>query len=235
MNLPTVLLLLALSCWCLWLLRAALALLDSCAAQRELQGLGVAWPPAVPLWCWLRFATSLAALLAALLLLQALGLLLLYVCLPLGSLAAWGGWRLPSLVLAQLARRRERRLSREVVALVERINVALLCSVDPVPAMHLALAHGGDQELRRLLPPLAASGMALQVTRRSARACKPGGSLARPAGVGTAELAMLYACAPPAVRAPPVSWRTSRAIIRRQSRSPKWRAMPAQGTWCSRT
>jgi hypothetical protein len=199
-SLPTALLLLALSCWCLWLLRAALALLESGVAQRELQGLGVAWPPAVPLWCWLRFATSLAAAMGALLLLQALGLPSPWLYLPLCSLAAWGGWRLPSLVLAQLARRRERRLSREVVALVDRITVALLCSIDPVPAMHLALAHGSDQELRRLLPPLAAGGAALHASRRAARARKPVGPSARSAIVATAELAMLYACAPPAVR-----------------------------------
>jgi hypothetical protein len=200
MNLPDLLLLLALTCWCLWLLRAALELMDSGVARRELQGIGVAWPLALPLWCWLRVATSLAAVMGALLLLESFGLLSLCVGLPLSALAAWGGWRLPSVLLAHLARRRARRLSLEVAALVDRITVALLCSVDPVPAMHLALTHSGDRELRLLLPPLAAGRVESQAGGRPARVRKPAGPLARQSVMAAAELAALHACAPPAVR-----------------------------------
>ncbi len=184
MSLPTLLLLLGLACWCLGLLRAAIALMDGGAAQRDLQRLGLTGPLAVPLWCWLRMVLSLAGAMALLRLIESLSGLQPWWWLPGSLLGAWLGWRLPPLLLQPLARRREQRLARAVAALVERVAVALLCNLAAAPALRLALAHDQRTGLQRLLPPLL----------------KPAGRRPRQRAAAIAALAARYAGAPPPLR-----------------------------------
>jgi hypothetical protein len=155
-NLPGMLLLVGLLCWSLALVRAAIALLDTSATQRELQRAGLSAAGYLPLWCWLRVGLALGAGMAALWLVHALWPQPEWWSLPGCFGGLWLGWCMPPAALSWQARRRERRLGRGVTQLVERLAVALLCGAEPRWALQQALTRGGDAELGKLMVPLVA-------------------------------------------------------------------------------
>lgn len=169
MNLPGVLLLAGLLCWSLALVRAAIALLDASETRRDLQRAGLSAAGYLPLWCWLRVGLSLSAGMAALWLMQRSWPQHEWGWLPGGFVGLWLGWRMPAAALSWQAQRRERRLGLEVIRLVERLAVALLCGAEPLWALQRALTRSRDAELGTIMSPLLAQPL-LGVAAAGARA-----------------------------------------------------------------
>jgi hypothetical protein len=160
MSTSGALVLLAVGCWCLALLRLTASLSVTGGVVRELQLAGYDTHRALTRWFWVRALLSMTVALAGAL--TALLVSPLWTLIPSLLLGAVTGWLLPCWLLAWQRHRRQSALRRTLPAFVDRLTLALACGLTLPAALRLAATWTATRQagalMLQLLPDVLSGG-----------------------------------------------------------------------------